>query len=77
MYSTIHHFLSYVPIKDQLKRNLQSEVQGINIKRRKYLRGIIDKNFRTRNGSMFRIDNFKPIFQGISNDSMSIFSKNN
>lgn len=63
--------------KDQLKRNLQSEVQGINIKRRKYLRGIIDKNFRTRNGSMFRIDNSKPIFQGISNDSMSIFSKNN
>lgn len=63
--------------KDQLKRNLQSEVQEINIKRRKYWRGIIDKNFRTRNGSMFRIDNFKPIFQGISNDSMSIFSKNN
>lgn len=63
--------------KDQLKRNLQSEVQGINIKRRKYWRGIIDKNFRTRNGSMFRIDNSKPIFQGISNDSMSIFSKNN
>lgn len=63
--------------KDQLKRNLQSEVQEINIKRRKYWRGIIDKNFRTRNGSMFRIDNSKPIFQGISNDSMSIFSKNN
>lgn len=63
--------------KDQLKRNLQSEVQEINIKRRKYWRGIIDKNFRTRNGSMFRIDISKPIFQGISNDSMSIFSKNN
>lgn len=63
--------------KDQLKRSLQSEVQGINIKQRKYLRGIIDKNLRTRNGSMFRRDNSKPIFQGISNDSVSISSKNN